>query len=81
MLAEQQSKLAGAEILLALVMSAVLKQAIAESFVDGFRWVMLVAAGLASALIAALMIKGKRRRSRNTAMKKRPPCGGRFVFS
>jgi EmrB/QacA subfamily drug resistance transporter len=71
MLAEQQSKLAGAEIPpgLSNEMSAVLKQAIAESFVDGFRWVMLVAAGLAlaSALIAALMIKDKRRRSRNTA--------------
>jgi len=69
MLAEQQSKLAGAEIPpgLSNEMSAVLKQAIAESFVDGFRWVMLVAAGLlASALIAALMIKGKQK-IRNTA--------------
>lgn len=71
MLAEQQSKLAGAEIPpgLSNEMSAALSRVIAESFVDGFRWVMLIATGLAlvSALVAALMIKGKvRRTSTNT---------------
>ena len=63
LLAKQQSKLAAAEIPpgLSNEMSAALSRAIAESFVDGFRWVMLIAVGLAlaSALIAALMINGK----------------------
>ncbi|HWT17882.1 MAG TPA: MFS transporter, partial [Variovorax sp.] len=41
--------------------AAALKKAVAESFVAGFRWVMLLSAGLAvlSALSAWLMIGGK----------------------
>ena len=41
----------------------ILKQAINESFIAGFRWVMLVSAGLAvlSAMSAWLMIDGKAR--------------------
>lgn len=66
MLAQQRSKLAAAEIPpgISNEMSAALKNAITESFVDGFRWVMLIAVGLAlaSALVAALMIKGINRR-------------------
>lgn len=63
MLNEQRIKLAGAEVPpgLSNEVSAALRQAIAESFVDSFRLVMFIAVGLAlaSALIALLMIKGK----------------------
>ncbi len=61
---QQRVKLAAAEVPPGLgnTLSAALDQAIAESFVDGFRWVMLIAAGLAlaSALVAFLMIQGQR---------------------
>jgi hypothetical protein len=56
----QRSKLAGAELPPGIdaAAAAALKQAVAESFVAGFRWVMLVCAGLAllSALSAWVMI-------------------------
>jgi len=61
---QQRIKLAAAEVPTGLsnALSATLNRAIAESFVAGFRWVMLIAAGLAlaSALVAFLMIQGKR---------------------
>jgi EmrB/QacA subfamily drug resistance transporter len=60
-LAAQRTKLAGAELPAGLSDSVrtSLEQAIGASFVDGFRLVMWIAAGLAvaSALIAALMIQ------------------------
>ncbi|MDA2913400.1 MFS transporter [Acidobacteriia bacterium AH_259_A11_L15] len=60
----QRIKLAGAEIPSGLGdgVSDALERAVAESFVAGFRSIMLVAAGLAlaSALAAAFMIEGKR---------------------
>jgi hypothetical protein len=60
---EQRVKLAGAEIPenLSPEIRATLKQAIDDSFVAGFRLVMMVAASLAllSALSAWLLIKGK----------------------
>jgi hypothetical protein len=60
---QQRIKLAGAEVPAGLddKLRATLKLAIAESFVDGFRLAMLIAAALAiaSALIAFLMIQGK----------------------
>ncbi len=60
----QRTKLAGAEVPSGVSDSlrAALKRAIADSFIDGFRSVMLLAVALAlgSALIAALMLKGKR---------------------
>lgn len=60
-LGEQRVKLAGVEVppQLGKEMAAALKQAIAESFISGFRLVMVVAGGLAflSALVALLMIK------------------------
>jgi len=62
-LKQQRVKLAAAEVPpgLGSNLSAALDRAIAESFVDGFRWVMLIAAGLAlaSALVALLMIQGQ----------------------
>lgn len=61
LLDEQRIKLAGAEVPagLSTEMSAMLKQAIALSFVDSFRLVMFIAVGLAlaSAIVAAVMIK------------------------
>jgi len=58
MLAEQQSKLAGAEIPPGLSNEISAAKPRDRRVVDGFRWVMLVATGLlVSALIAALMIK------------------------
>ncbi len=61
---EQRVKLAGAEVPASLSgeVRATLEQAIADSFVAGFRLAMLIAAGLAlaSALTASLMIEGKR---------------------
>lgn len=66
MLNEQRIKLAGAEVPpgLSNEVSAALRQAIAESFVDSFRLVMFIAVGLAlaSALVALLMIKVDLRR-------------------
>ena len=60
----QRIKLAGAEVPLGVSdnLRAALRRAIADSFVDGFRFVMLLAVGLAlgSALVAALMLKGER---------------------
>ena len=60
----QRIKLAGAAVPPSVSdrLRAALKRAIADSFVDGFRSVMLISVGLAlgSALIAALMLKGKR---------------------
>ncbi len=65
---QQRTKLAGAEVPAGLdrALSAALDRAIAESFVDGFRLVMLIAAGLAiaSALIAFTMIQGQAQRQR-----------------
>jgi MFS family permease len=62
---EQRIKMAGAEVPpnVSDEMKGTLERAIAESFVSGFRLVMLIAAGLAllSALAASLMIEGKRR--------------------
>ena len=61
---EQRIKMAGAEVPpdVGDEMKGALERAIAESFVSGFRLVMLIAAGLAllSALSASLMIEGKR---------------------
>ena len=63
MLDEQRIKLAGIEVPAGVSgeVREALEQAIAESFVDSFRLVMLVAAGLAlaGALTAFLMIEGK----------------------
>jgi hypothetical protein len=63
MLDDQRVKLAGAEIPTGLSneMSADLQNAIAESFLTSFRWVMLIAAGLAlaSGVSALLTIEGK----------------------
>ncbi len=60
----QRIKLAGAEIPtdVSSEMRIALKQAIAESFVASFRWVMLIAVGLAmvSMFIALVAIEGKR---------------------
>ncbi|MDA2911057.1 MFS transporter [Nitrospiraceae bacterium AH_259_D15_M11_P09] len=62
-LEQQRMKLAGAEVPAGLSGEAreTLKQTIAASFVDSFRLVMLIAAGLAflSALTALLTIKGR----------------------
>ena len=64
MLNSQRTKLAGAEIPpgLSNEVSALLRRAIAESYVDSFRLVMVIAVGLAlsSAIIASVMIKDKR---------------------
>lgn len=61
----QRTRLAGVEIPadVSPELSAALEQAVAASFVAGFRMLMLIAAGLAlaSALSAALLIEGKRR--------------------
>lgn len=61
LLDEQRIKLAGAEVPagLSASVSAMLKKAIALSFVDSFRLVMFIAVGLAlaSAIVALLMIK------------------------
>lgn len=66
LLEQQRIKLAGMEIppSLSEEVGTALKQAIAESFVDSFRLVMLIAVGLAllSALVAFRMIKGKSRK-------------------
>jgi EmrB/QacA subfamily drug resistance transporter len=63
LLDDQRIKLAGAEIPTGLgtEVSETLKHAIAESFVTGFRWVMVIAAGLAlaSGFVAVLTIEGK----------------------
>ena len=68
MLNSQRTKLAGAEVPpgLSLEMTGAIRRAIAESFVDSFRLVMLVAVvlALASAIVAFVMIReqgGKRR--------------------
>ncbi len=62
-LEQQRSKLAGAEVPANLdsETESQLKQSIAESFVYGFRFVMMIAAGLAllSAVASWLMIDGK----------------------
>ncbi|WP_250121336.1 MFS transporter [Chroococcidiopsis sp. CCMEE 29] len=67
---QQRIKLAGAEVPAGLSneLSAVLRRAIAESFVDSFRLVIFIAVGLAlvSALIAALTLK-KREKSNRTS--------------
>jgi EmrB/QacA subfamily drug resistance transporter len=61
---EQRVKMAGAEVPAGVSseVAADIEQAIAESFVTGFRMAMLIAAGLAlaSALTASAMIEGKR---------------------
>jgi hypothetical protein len=61
----QRSRLAGAEMPPGIdaAAAAALKRAVAESFVAGFRWVMLLSAGLAllSALSAWMMIESRRR--------------------
>jgi len=63
MLNSQRINLAGAKIPpgLSNEMSALLRRAIAESFIDSFRLVMFIAVGLAlaSAIVASVMIKGK----------------------
>ncbi|MHC4676609.1 MAG: hypothetical protein ACYTBZ_29340 [Planctomycetota bacterium] len=60
----QRIRLAGAEVPAGLSgeMNAALIHAITDSFVTGFRWIMLTAAGLAlaSAFSAWLMIEGQR---------------------
>jgi EmrB/QacA subfamily drug resistance transporter len=62
---QQRIKLAGAEVPAGLSneLSAALRRAIAESFVDSFRLVIFIAVGLAlvSALIAALTLKNRER--------------------
>jgi len=67
MLNSQRINLAGAKVPLGLgnEVSALLRRAIAESFVDSFRLIMFIAVGLAlsSVLVAFLMIKGKPQRS------------------
>jgi EmrB/QacA subfamily drug resistance transporter len=64
MLNSQRTKLAGAEVppSLSNELKAVLRRAIAESFVDSFRLVMFIAVGLAlaSAIVAYMTIKSKR---------------------
>ena len=69
----QRSKLAGAEMPPGIdaASAAALKRAVAESFVAGFRWVMLICAGLAllSALSAWVMI-GRGPREAAAAMPK-----------
>ena len=64
----QRIKLAGAEIPAGLTpdLTAAIRQAIATSFVDSFRLVIFISIGLAlaSALIAALMLKPKRTANR-----------------
>jgi EmrB/QacA subfamily drug resistance transporter len=61
----QRSKLAGAEMPPGIdaAAAAAFKRAVSESFVAGFRWVMLLSAGLAllSALSAWMMIESRRR--------------------
>jgi hypothetical protein len=61
---EERARLGGAEVPDGVdnELRVALEQAIAESFVSGFRLAMWVAAGLAlvSALTAALMIEGKK---------------------
>jgi hypothetical protein len=61
---DQRIRLAGAEVPAGLSgeMSAALKHAIIDSFVTGFRWIMLTAAGLAlaSAFSAWFLIEGQR---------------------
>ncbi len=68
MLDSQRTKLAGTEVPpgLSPEVSAVIHRAIAESFVDSFRLVMLVAVGLAlaSAIVAFVMIGDRRRDKR-----------------
>lgn len=62
-LAQQRVKLAGAEVpdRVGQPLKAALEQAIDQSFVDSFRLIMLIAVGLAlaSALVAAAMIKAR----------------------
>jgi hypothetical protein len=64
LLAPERIKLAGAQIPSGLdaALSATLKTAIATSFVSSFRVVMVIAAGLAiaSAIVAAVMIRPQR---------------------
>ena len=64
----QRIKLAGAEVPAGLTpdLTAAIRQAIAASFVDSFRLVIFISIGLAlaSALIAALMLKPKRTANR-----------------
>ena len=66
LLNSQRINLAGAQVPSGVSdnLKTALKRAIADSFVDGFRSVMLIGVGLAlgSALVAALMLKGKRLR-------------------
>ena len=65
---EQRTRLAAAEVPpgLSKEVSAALQEAIASSFVDGFRVVMFIAAGLAiaSAIIASFMIRTRKSPSR-----------------
>jgi len=65
MLDGQRIKLAAAEIPagIGIELKAIIQRAIAESFVTSFRWVMLIATGLAlaSAFSALLTIEGKRK--------------------
>lgn len=65
---EQRTRLAAAEVPpgVSKEVSAALQEAIASSFVDGFRVVMLIAAGLAiaSAIIASFMIRTRKSPSR-----------------
>ena len=66
----QRSKLVGIQIPTGIssTLHAALQQAIAQSFVSGFRLVMLIAAGLAlaSSLSAALLIEGKKASAQST---------------
>ena len=65
---EQRTRLAAAEVPpgVSKEVSAALQEAIASSFVDGFRVVMFIAAGLAiaSAIIASFMIRTRKSPSR-----------------
>jgi len=69
MLDPQRNKLAGAEVPpgLSHEMSAAIHRAIAESFVDSFRLVMVIAVllALASAIVAFVMIQDKSHREKN----------------
>ena len=69
-LAAQRDRLAGAEIPAGLdaAVAAALKGVVQESFVAGFRWVMLLAAALAllSAVAASIWIEGKPSASKTT---------------
>lgn len=67
---QQRIKLAGAEVPAGLSneLSAALRRAIAEAFVDSFRLVIFIAVGLAlvSALIASLTLKNRGKSNRTS---------------